>query len=152
MPSLVAWKLKTVALEAWDRITPQGEPTGSYTKTLQGPNELRELVMDREPGVLRFRGSQRVRHDWATELNWKSWQSTILWLNPKVKAFPLITTLLINISFKMPWDYILVTGYSISSIDSCMYKKCSCKFEDSITDSQRGFIFLLFCPNFRHSN
>ena len=37
-----------MALEAWDRITPQGEPTGSYTKTLQGPNELRELVMDRE--------------------------------------------------------------------------------------------------------
>ena len=23
------------------------------------------------PGVLRFMGSQRVRHDWATELNWK---------------------------------------------------------------------------------
>ena len=22
------------------------------------------------PGVLRFMGSQRVRHDWATELNW----------------------------------------------------------------------------------
>ena len=26
-------------LEAWDGITPQGEPTGSYTKILQGPNE-----------------------------------------------------------------------------------------------------------------
>ena len=24
------------------------------------------------PGVLRFMGSQRVRHDWATELNWYS--------------------------------------------------------------------------------
>ena len=23
------------------------------------------------PGMLRFMGSQRVRHDWATELNWK---------------------------------------------------------------------------------
>ena len=23
------------------------------------------------PGVLQFMGSQRVRHDWATELNWK---------------------------------------------------------------------------------
>ena len=23
------------------------------------------------PGVLRFMGSQRVRHDWATDLNWK---------------------------------------------------------------------------------
>ena len=25
--------------------------------------ELRELVMDRRPGVLQFMGSQRVRHD-----------------------------------------------------------------------------------------
>ena len=33
-------------------------------------SELRELVMDREAGVLWFMGSQRVRHDWATELNW----------------------------------------------------------------------------------
>ena len=31
--------------------------------------ELRELVMDRE-AWLRFMGSQRVGHDWATELNW----------------------------------------------------------------------------------
>ena len=33
-------------------------------------SELRELVMDRGPGVLRFMGSQRVGHNWATELNW----------------------------------------------------------------------------------
>ena len=33
-------------------------------------SELRELVMDREAGMLRFMGSQRVGHDWATELNW----------------------------------------------------------------------------------
>ena len=25
------------------------------------------------PGVLRFMGSQRVGHDWVTELNWRSW-------------------------------------------------------------------------------
>ena len=47
-PHLLQEQWKTVVLEAWDRITPQREPTGSYTKTLQGPNELRELVMDRE--------------------------------------------------------------------------------------------------------
>ena len=29
-----------------------------------------ELVMDREGGVLQSLGSQRVRHVWATELNW----------------------------------------------------------------------------------
>ena len=33
-------------------------------------SELQEFVMDRRPGVLWFMGSQRVRHDWATELNW----------------------------------------------------------------------------------
>ena len=32
-------QLKTVTLEAWDQITPQGEPTGSHIKILQGPNE-----------------------------------------------------------------------------------------------------------------
>ena len=25
------------------------------------------------PGVLQFMGSQRVRHDWVTELNWTTW-------------------------------------------------------------------------------
>ena len=29
-----------------------------------------ELVMDSRPGVLQSMWSQRVRHDWATELNW----------------------------------------------------------------------------------
>ena len=31
---------------------------------------LRELVMDRRPRVLQSLESQRVRHDWAIELNW----------------------------------------------------------------------------------
>ena len=35
-----------------------------------GLGRLQELMMAREPGVLRFMGSQRVGHDWATELNW----------------------------------------------------------------------------------
>ena len=38
-PPLLHEQLKTVAPEAWDQITPQREPTGSYTKILQGPNE-----------------------------------------------------------------------------------------------------------------
>ena len=32
-------------------------------------SKLRELVMDRKPGVLQSMGSQRVRHNCATELN-----------------------------------------------------------------------------------
>ena len=33
-------QLKTVVLEACYRITSQGEPIGSYTKILQGTNEM----------------------------------------------------------------------------------------------------------------
>ena len=33
-------------------------------------SRLQELVMDREAGMLQSMGLQRVRHDWATELNW----------------------------------------------------------------------------------
>ena len=35
-------------------------------------SKLRELVMYREAFVLQFMRSQRVGHDWATELNWLS--------------------------------------------------------------------------------
>ena len=31
------------------------------------------------PGVLRFMGSQRVRHDWVTELNW-TWYFNLNWI------------------------------------------------------------------------
>ena len=53
-----------------------------------GLGGLWELVMDREPGVLQFMGSQRVGHDLVTELNWtasaaaKSLQSCPTLCNP----------------------------------------------------------------------
>ena len=36
---LLHGQLKTVALKAWEKITPQEKPIGSYTKILQIPNE-----------------------------------------------------------------------------------------------------------------
>ena len=40
---------------------------------------LQELVMTGRPGVLRFMGSQRAGHDWATELNWNQLWLLKLW-------------------------------------------------------------------------
>ena len=40
-------------------------------------SRLRELMMDREPGMLWSMGSQRVRHDWVTELNWTDWSRRV---------------------------------------------------------------------------
>ena len=45
-------------------------------------SKLQELVMDREAWHAAVHGSQRVRHNWATELNWKI---TCKWmLNPQM--------------------------------------------------------------------
>ena len=75
-----------MALEAWDRITPQGEPTGSYTKVSQRPKEsyagfhfpalekemathssvlARRIPGMAEPGGLQSMGSHRVGSDAA---------------------------------------------------------------------------------------
>ena len=53
------------------------------------------------PGVLRFMGSQRVRHDWATELNWY-----LNCFSPKLVFCSLITSLLFFLSMKgfAYWD------------------------------------------------
>ena len=50
--------------------------------------ELWELAMDREAGVLQFMGLQRVRHDWATELNW-----CLLWRNVYLGLLPILLLL-----------------------------------------------------------
>ena len=41
------------------------------------------------PGVLRFMGSQRVGHDWATELNWLNWT-----------LIPVLVTILLHVTNK----------------------------------------------------
>ena len=40
-----------------------------------------------KPGVLRFTGSQRVRHDWGSELNWVTSKSIHVAANAKIHSF-----------------------------------------------------------------
>ena len=40
-------------------------------------DKLQELVMDKKPGMLQSMGSQRVGHDWVTELNWDTISKTV---------------------------------------------------------------------------
>ena len=54
------------------------------------PSKLRELVMTGRPGMPQSMGSQRVGHDWATELNWTEIHQSrfnyfwrIKWQNPE---------------------------------------------------------------------
>ena len=55
----------------WQRMRWLGGITDSMDMNL---GKLWELVMDRKPGVLQAMGSERVRHNWVTELNkFKRW-------------------------------------------------------------------------------
>ena len=62
-------------------------------------SELWELAMDREAWMLQFMGLQRVRHDWATELNWCL--RTEIWRRKSQKWNPDFLMVPINLRWRL---------------------------------------------------
>ena len=60
----------------WEKLRSRGEGAGRMASLIQWrwdwANSGRWWWTEK-PGVLQFMGSQRVGHDWATELNWTDW-------------------------------------------------------------------------------
>ena len=68
--TLILGKNESRRRRGWQRMRQPDGITDSMDMSL---SKLQELVTDRDdgqPGVLESIGSQRVRHNWATELNW----------------------------------------------------------------------------------
>ena len=67
-------------------------------------SKLWELVMDREACVLQSMGSQRLGHNWATELNWtNSWKRICLVINFLKYIF--------HFMFKNSYKYIILSCF-----------------------------------------
>ena len=59
------------------------------------------------PGVLQFMGSQRVGHDWVTELNWKSFINSVPFANYSaclcLRSEKAMATHSSTLAWKIPW-------------------------------------------------
>ena len=67
--TLMLGKIKSRRRRGWQRTRSLDGITDSIDMSL---SKLQEWWWTGKPGVLQSMGSQRVRHDWATELNWTS--------------------------------------------------------------------------------
>ena len=82
--TLMLGKIESERRRGWQRMRWLEWITDSMDMNL---SKLWELVMDREAWLLQCMGSQRVEHDWVTQLSWT-------WLNPSLSLIMLydITT------------------------------------------------------------
>ena len=69
--TLFLGKIEGRRIRGWQRTRSLDDITNSMDMNL---SKLWELIWTGMPGVLQSVGSQRVGHDWVTELNWTEWQ------------------------------------------------------------------------------
>ena len=89
--------------------------------------DFRSWWLTRKPGMLRFMGSQRVGHDWETELNWTLNFDTVLTSSSFLKFLLLLENYISSVQlfslfwlFATPWTAACQTSLSITNTRSLL--------------------------------
>ena len=89
----------------------------TITTLFIGYTPIQNWRFKERPGVLRFMGSQRVGHDWATELNWTECVTSVLGYYWIVVA-PFINPMIHVLWLGVPWR-----GHSFKCLNSNFSQK-----------------------------
>ena len=148
--ALKNWCFWTVVLElthwkrlwCWERLKVGGERDdrgwdGLMTSPTQhmSLSKLWELVMDMwwwtgRPGILQSMGSQTVRHNWVTELNWSVKKNTLKRIH--MKEFNVCSICKTNI-YKDACQLMDASIWSEGAGNECSYKEVTEEFCDCVT-------------------
>ena len=94
------------------------------------------------PGVLRFMGSQRVGHNWATELNWTDWNTLKMKLQFYINIY-VSSVCMINYQFRITVSHLQSTHQSSEANSGTMVVVCI-----RVNSCMLCFVLCLVCKRY----
>ena len=113
--TLATWYKEMTYLKrpwCWERLRAGGEwDNRGWDGWMASPNQWAWVWVNSgsswwtgRPGFLRFTGSQKLRHDWATELNWK--RSTCSIYHSGLEKYIYILSIARHLTWVRNWDFL----------------------------------------------
>ena len=97
-----------------------------------------------KPGMLRFMGSQRVRHSWATELNWGPWNLLLGMGKKECSSLSSFFGLFLVDLSKLSWWEFKKENLKKRTSWFCLFCILSCSQDKLREEGRLRFVFFFF--------